>query len=82
LPVKLLPSSATYLLWLDCSAFCEDSSEFMNFLRDKAGLWLNDGNAYRGDRFFLRMNIATQRERVLEGLKRLQNGVNLYTSKR
>ena len=52
LPVKLLPSSATYLLWLDCSAFCEDSSEFMNFLRDKAGLWLNDGNAYRGDRFF------------------------------
>lgn len=82
LPVKLLPSSATYLLWLDCSAFCEDSSEFMNFLRDKAGLWLNDGNAYRGDRFFLRMNIATQRERVLEGLKRLQNGINLYTSKR
>ena len=82
LPVKLLPSSATYLLWLDCSAFCEDSSEFMNFLRDIAGLWLNDGNAYRGDRFFLRMNIATQRERVLEGLKRLQNGINLYTSKR
>ena len=82
LPVKLLPSSATYLLWLDCSAFCEDSSEFMNFLRDKAGLWLNDGNAYRGDRFFLRMNIATQRERVHEGLKRLQNGINLYTSKR
>ena len=82
LPVKLLPSSATYLLWLDCSAFCEDSSEFMNFLRDKAGLWLNDGNAYRGDRFFLRMNIATQRKRVLEGLKRLQNGINLYTSKR
>ena len=82
LSVKLLPSSATYLLWLDCSAFCEDSSEFMNFLRDKAGLWLNDGNAYRGDRFFLRMNIATQRERVLEGLKRLQNGINLYTSKR
>ena len=82
LPVKLLPSSATYLLWLDCSAFCEDSSEFMNFLRDRAGLWLNDGNAYRGDRFFLRMNIATQRERVLEGLKRLQNGINLYTSKR
>ena len=82
LPVKLLPSSATYLLWLDCNAFCEDSSEFMNFLRDKAGLWLNDGNAYRGDRFFLRMNIATQRERVLEGLKRLQNGINLYTSKR
>jgi len=82
LPVKLLPSNATYLLWLDCSEFCEDSSEFMNFLRDKAGLWLNDGNAYRGDRFFLRMNIATQRERVLEGLKRLQNGINLYTSKR
>lgn len=82
LPVKLLPSNATYLLWLDCSAFCEDSSEFMNFLRDKARLWLNDGNAYRGDRFFLRMNIATQRERVLEGLKRLQNGINLYTSRK
>lgn len=78
LPVKLLPSNATYLLWLDCSAFCEDSSEFMNFLRDKARLWLNDGNAYRGDRFFLRMNIATQKSRVIEGLNRLKNGINLY----
>jgi len=28
------------------------------------------------------MNLETQRERVLEGLKRLQNGINLYTSKR
>ena len=78
LPVHLVASEATYLLWLDCSAFCEDSSEFMNFLRDKARLWLNDGNAYRGDRFFLRMNIATQKSRVIEGLNRLKNGINLY----
>ncbi|QKF62070.1 MalY/PatB family protein [Campylobacter curvus] len=78
LPVHLVASEATYLLWLDCSKVCEDSSDFMKFLREKAGLWLNDGNAYRGDNFFLRMNIATQKSRVIEGLNRLKNGINLY----
>lgn len=78
LPVHLVASEATYLLWLDCSKVCEDSSDFMKFLREKAGLWLNDGNAYRGDKFFLRMNIATQKSRVIEGLNRLKNGINLY----
>ncbi|EAT99409.1 MalY/PatB family protein [Campylobacter curvus] len=78
LPVHLVASEATYLLWLDCSKVCEDSSDFMKFLREKVGLWLNDGNAYRGDKFFLRMNIATQKSRVIEGLNRLKNGINLY----
>lgn len=75
LPVRLVPSDATYLLWLDCSAVCENSTELQQFLREKAGLWLNDGNAYRGGKFFLRMNIATQKSRVLEGLKRLKFGL-------
>lgn len=78
LPIYLVPSSATYLLWLDCSKVCENSTEFVKFLRDETGLWLNDGNAYRGDKFFVRMNIATQKTRVLDGLNRLKNGVKLF----
>ncbi|MBE2986735.1 pyridoxal phosphate-dependent aminotransferase [Campylobacter sp. RM9344] len=78
LPIRLVPSDATYLLWLDCSKICENSSEFTKFLREKAGLWLNDGNAYRGGKCFVRMNIATQKERVLEGLRRLKAGVLAY----
>ncbi|MBR8466097.1 pyridoxal phosphate-dependent aminotransferase [Campylobacter sp. faydin G-140] len=78
LPVHLVRCEATYLLWLDCSAFCDDATQFTKFLREKTGLWLNDGNIYRSDRAFVRMNIATQRSRLLEGLKRLKNGINLY----
>ncbi|MBR8461525.1 pyridoxal phosphate-dependent aminotransferase [Campylobacter sp. faydin G-105] len=78
LPVHLVRCEATYLLWLDCSAFCDDATQFTKFLREKTGLWLNDGNIYRSDRAFVRMNIATQKSRLLEGLKRLKNGINLY----
>ncbi|MCD8212796.1 MAG: pyridoxal phosphate-dependent aminotransferase [Campylobacter sp.] len=78
LPIHLVASDATYLLWLDCSKVCENSGDLMKFLREKVGLWLNDGNAYRGDKFFLRMNIATQKIRLQEGLNRLKNGINLY----
>ena len=81
--IRLVEQDATYLLWLDCREICDDASEFHKFLRQKAGLWLNDGNAYRGaEKCFLRLNIATQRSRVLEGLKRLKSGAIAYAKSR
>lgn len=78
----LLPSNATYLLWIDCSNICEDSSELVEFIQDSTGLILCDGNEY-GDngKQFIRMNIACPRERLLDGLHRFNKGIKLFLDK-
>lgn len=77
--VKLVEGDALYLLWLDFSSITHNTTEFRDFLRERTGLFLSDGEEYRGDGLnFLRMNIATQKERVLDGLDRLNKGIILY----
>lgn len=77
--VKLISSDATYLLWLDCSQICSNSTKLQKFLRRECGLWLSEGEVFRGggDKF-LRINIACPKERLKDGLNRLKNGVNSY----
>ena len=41
--LNLVPSEATYLLWIDCSSVTDDSVEFTEFLRRETGLYLSDG---------------------------------------
>lgn len=70
--VRLVPGEATYLLWLDCAAYTDDSARLAAEIRAKTGLYLSDGVQYgKGGETFLRMNIACPRARVLEGLERL-----------
>lgn len=74
-------SEATYLLWIDISAVADDSVDFCEKLRESTGLYLSDGAEYgECGRAFVRMNLATQRSRVLEGLERLKRGAALYGS--
>lgn len=55
------------------------SSDFAKYLRRTTGLFLSDGAIYGGNgNRFLRMNIATSRENVKDGLNRLKSGVNSY----
>lgn len=69
-------SDATYLLWIDISKVSCDSVDFCRKLREKTGLILSDGEEYgEPGKCFVRMNLATQRVRVLDGLERLKNGV-------
>ena len=76
--LRLVPSQATYLLWLDCRQATEDVTSFAAFLREEVGLYLSTGEQYGGDgKYFLRMNIACPREVVQEGLKRLKAGIFL-----
>ena len=64
---------ATYLLWVDISAVAEDSVLFSAQLREKTGLFVSDGAEYgEPGRKFIRVNLATQRERLLDGLSRLK----------
>ena len=66
-------SDATYLLWIDISKLSNNSSEFAGELRKKTGLYVSSGEGYgECGRTFVRMNLATQRERVMDGLERLR----------
>ena len=80
--MKATLSEATYLLWVDISEIAEDSVDFCEKLRETTGLYLSDGAEYgECGRSFVRMNLATQRERVLDGLDRLSRGAKAYQSR-
>lgn len=57
----LLPSEATYLLWLDCSKIAADSQEFADYLREETGLFVSHGVQYRGDGRSFRVLISPAR---------------------
>jgi len=74
--LKLVPSSATYLLWIDCSAICSRADKLALKIREKTGLYLSDGVQYgKTGESFLRMNIACPAYRLMDGLERLERGV-------
>lgn len=74
--ISVVRGHATYLLWLDCSQLTCDSKNLCRQIQDKTGLWLSAGSDFRGNgEFFLRMNIACQRERLEDGLCRLKEGI-------
>lgn len=80
--VKVVSSEATYLLWLDCSGFLrdgDDSKYLADFIREKTGLFVSCGTIYGLDgNKFLRFNIGCPRTTLLDGLKRLRDGVHSY----
>ena len=81
--IYLVPSEATYLLWLDCSKFCDNSVELMEYIRRDSGLYLSEGAEFgQAGIQFLRMNIACPKAVLLDGLARLEKSINSYiTSK-
>ncbi|MCM1213037.1 MAG: pyridoxal phosphate-dependent aminotransferase [Lachnospiraceae bacterium] len=77
--IKVTPSDATYLLWLDCSAVTEDAGKLCRFIRQDSGLYLTEGEEYGScGRQFIRMNPACPRERLRDGLNRLKKSVEAY----
>ena len=77
--LKATYSKATYLLWIDVSGVADDSVDFCEKLRESTGLYISDGTEYgECGKAFVRMNLATQRERVLDGLNRLKIGAEKY----
>ena len=70
--IKLVSGKATYLLWLDVSYYGLPSNKFAQELREKTGLFVNDGLHYgpNGGNY-IRVNIATSLENVKDGMSRL-----------
>ncbi|WP_270526559.1 MalY/PatB family protein [Longibaculum muris] len=72
-------SEATYLLWIDCSKVTDDSVELVEAIKKKTGLYLSDGYEYgENGKAFVRMNVACPQMRLMDGLKRLHEGVIDY----
>ena len=79
LHIRLVPSQATYLLWLDCREMHGCAAEFTQYLRKHTGLYLSEGQQYgESGCSFIRMNIACPRSRVEDGMKRLSEGARGY----
>ena len=74
--IKVVPSHATYLLWLDCTNITKDSMYLAEMIRKKTGLILSEGSIYgENGKQFLRMNIACSKVTLADGLKRLKEGI-------
>lgn len=74
--VEILPSEATYLLWIYCKDLPGNSREIAHRIRKKTGLFLSAGSGFSGDGDrFLRLNIACPRALLKDGMERLKRGV-------
>lgn len=79
--ISVVPSEATYLLWLDCSKITNDSIKLADFIRKETGLFLSNGTQYGGNgNYFLRLNPACPRQFIEDGLARLKEGVRKWTN--
>ncbi len=65
---------ATYLVWIDIRACHCDGDTIEELLADHDGILVNSGAMY-GDRNYIRLNIATRRALLTEGLERLARGL-------
>lgn len=72
--IRLTPSQATYLLWLDARNLRSDEGiSLAQSIRNRTGLYLSEGTQFgTGGNGFLRMNIACPRSFLQDGLARLE----------
>lgn len=77
--LSVVPSEATYLLWLDCSKICKDSKLLYEFIFKKTKLLLSNGVQYGGNgQYFLRLNPACPKKLLENGLSRLEKAIKLW----
>lgn len=76
IPIKAIPTEATFLMWLDCKALGLNHEELTEFFYHKAKLGLNDGMGF-GDagEGFMRLNVGTGREVLEEAMQRLLHAI-------
>ena len=77
--ITVIKQTATYLLWLDCSAVCGDTAPLCEHIRKTTGLFVTAGGQYRGNgKAFIRVNVACTRATLSDGLERLERGIKSY----
>jgi len=72
--IRVFPLEGTYLAWIDFRGTGVDPAGLQETMLGKAALRLNSGEIFgRGGAGFQRMNLATQRSRVLEACRRIKS---------
>ena len=72
--IKMKIPEGTFLAWID---FRETGLEDPYIEILKKGVWLQDGKVFgKSGKGFLRMNVATPREILLEALRRIREGLS------
>lgn len=70
--LKVIPSQATYLLFIDISYYFDNAKECCKYLEESVNLILSEGSIYGGSGYkFVRINLATSKANVTEALNRL-----------
>ena len=78
--IQLVASEATYLLWIDCHTIHPFVDMFCKYLREKKKLLISDGAGFgKNGEDFIRINVACPQERMMDGLKRLKEGIEEFT---
>ena len=74
---KVCRLEGTYLPWVDISAMGITSQELCDQLLREARVWINPGTMYgpQTGEGYVRFNIAIQRSRLLEALKRIKDAL-------
>ncbi|MDN6664483.1 MAG: pyridoxal phosphate-dependent aminotransferase [Tetragenococcus koreensis] len=75
--IKVVDSEATYLMWLDVDALGFSMEQLQNALIHVGKVAIMDGKVYGGNgNRFLRLNVGCPRSKVVEGIKRLKQGIH------
>ena len=62
--LTVIPSDATYLLWVNCEKVSEDAEKLVKKIREKTGLYLSDGNVFGGDPYELSLSERADEGRI------------------
>jgi len=74
--IKVLKPEATYLLWMDMREFGMNNIELKDFFVNKVGIAVNQGDIFGVEgEGYVRLNIATSRDVVVEAMVRLKEEV-------
>lgn len=65
---------ATYLAWIDIRATGRTGQEIEHTLKEHYGVWINAGAMYGCDDY-IRINLACPKARLMEGLRRMAEGL-------
>ena len=69
---KVFPLEGTYLMWVNVEETDMSGDELAKQILEKTNVYLNGGSMY-GDNRCIRINLATQRARLMEALERILN---------
>ncbi len=74
--IQLIKPEGTYQIWLDFREVYKDTKEMFNNITEKSDIGLNAGHWFgREGALFMRMNIATSKEKVVKSIQKIIKAV-------